>query len=116
MKRRDFLVRTAGAALLAATPVAVLAVSRGTLLDDPQAWVGTRFRLTEGAHIELVAVERLACDRHCTQLSLRFRTLSGSAPAEGTHVLASARGEATLFLQAGRDGPVAHVNRLHAYA
>lgn len=116
MKRRDFLLRSAGATLLAATPVAVLAATRGSLLEDPQAWVGTCFRLADGARIELADVEQLACDRHCTQLCLRFRTLSGAAPVEGTHLLASARGEQALFLQAGREGPVAHVNRLHAHA
>lgn len=113
MKRRDFLLRSAGAAVLAATPLAVLAATRGTLLDDPLAWVGTRFRLAEGGQLELAAVDSLACDRHCTQRSLRFRVVTGCAAVEGTHVLAHAGGEEMLFLQAGREGPVAHVNRLH---
>ena len=116
MKRRDFLLRSAGAALLAATPLSVLAAARGGLLEDPQAWIGTRFRLAGGAEIELAAVEQLGCDRHCTQHCLRFRALSGSTPPEGTHLLTGPHGQHALFLQVGRDGPVAHLNRLHAHA
>ena len=47
MKRREFLVRSAAAAatIVAATPAALLAAARGSLLEDPQAWIGTRFSL-----------------------------------------------------------------------
>lgn len=116
MKRRDFLVRSAGAALLGAIPFGVAAAMRGSLLDDPLAWVGTRFRAADGAVLELANVEQLACDRHSTQVRLQFRTIAGNAPGEGTHVLASGWSEEALFLQSGRDGPVACVNRLHGIA
>ena len=116
MKRRDFLVRSAGAALLGAVPFGIAAAVRGSLLDDPLAWVGTRFRAAEGVVLELAGVEQLACDRHSTQLRLQFRSVAGSVPREGTHVLASGWGEEALFLQTGRDGPVACINRLHGIA
>ena len=116
MKRREFLLRSAGAALLGAVPLGVAAAVRGSLLDDPLAWIGTRFTLADGCALELAGVEQLPGDRHSTQLRLQFRTLAGSAPCEGTHALRSGWSEDALFLQAGREGPVACVNRLHAHA
>lgn len=116
MKRREFVVRSAGAALLGALPVGAMAASRGALLDDPQAWLGARFRTGQGSLLELADVERLAGDRHTTQWRLGFRVVEGAAPAEGTHVLACGSREDALFLQAGRQGPVACVNRLHTLA
>lgn len=112
MKRRDFLVRSAGAALLGALPAAMASNLRGPLLDDPAAWIGTTFRTTGGARLTLAAVEQLGGDRHTTQLRLQFRVLTGDAPGEGTHVLASGWSEQALFLQCGREGPVACLNRL----
>lgn len=112
MKRREFLVRSAGAALLAATPLGMAAAMRGSLLEEPQAWVGSEFRLADGSRITLAGVEQLACDRHTTQLRLQFHTVSGAAPAEGTHVLTSGWRDEPVFLQAGHAGPVACINRL----
>lgn len=111
MKRRDFLMRSAGAALLAAVPIGVAAAARGSLLDEPLAWIGTRFHTPDGAVMVLDQVEQLDGDRHSTQLRLQFRSLSGVVP-EGTHVLASGWCEEPLFLQAGHAGPVACINRL----
>lgn len=116
MKRRDFLVRSAGAALLGAVPFGIAAASRGSLLDDPLAWIGTAFRTADGAVIELAQVEQLACDRTSTQVRLHFRALFGAVPGEGTHTLASSRGKEMLYLQSGREGPVACLNRLRSLA
>ena len=113
MNRRDFLMRSAGAMALVATPTAVLAHARGSLLEDPQAWVGTRFDAANGARLELAGVEGQCSDGHCSRFSLRFRTLSGTVP-EGTYHLAGAHGEELLYLQAGQAGPVAHVSRLRS--
>jgi hypothetical protein len=114
MNRRHFLLGTAGAALVGAIPVAVTAAARGSLLDDPAAWIGSHFRLADGSQLELAAVDELSCDRHSSQLRLRFRSLNGVAPAEGIHPLSTGWSEDSLFLQPARDGAVACVNRLHA--
>lgn len=116
MKRRQFLLHSTGVALLGALPVGVAAAMRGTLLDDPLAWIGTRFDLADGCAIELAAVEELPGDGRSTQLRLQFRTRAGSTPCEGLHALRNAWSEQALFLQQGRDGPVACINRLHAHA
>ena len=116
MKRRDFLVRSAGAALLGAVPFGVVRAARGTLLDDPVAWIGAEFRLADGTRLELADVEQVAGGRQSAQARLQFRTVAGSTPVEGTHTLASAWCEEPLFLQAGREGPVACINRLRAGA
>jgi hypothetical protein len=113
MQRRDFMLRSAGAALLGAIPFGASAALRGPLLEDPLAWLGTMFRLPDGSRIELAGVEPVVGDRLSTQVRLQFRTVSGSAPREGTHVLAAGWHEELLFLQAGREGPVACINRLH---
>ena len=113
MKRRDFVVRSAGAAVLGAVPLGAVAALRGSLLDDPKAWLGTTFRLPDGSYLELADVEALAGDRYSRQVRLQFRMLTGAAPREGTHALECGSGEETLFLQAGREGPVACINRLH---
>jgi hypothetical protein len=116
VKRRHFLIRSAGAALCAAVPLGAAAALRGSLLDDPESWLGQTFRLPDGARLELARVERRALDRHATQWRLQFRKLAGDSPAEGMHALASTWREEQVFLQDGREGPVAWVNRLHATA
>jgi len=116
MKRREFLKRSAGAALLGAVPVGVAAAARGPLLDDPQAWIGARFGLADGSLLELARVEPVAFDAASSQWRLQFRVLAGAAPREGLHALACGLGGEELFLQAGREGPVACVNRLHRMA
>jgi hypothetical protein len=116
MNRRDFLSRSTAAALLAAVPVVVVAATRGPLLEDPTAWIGTTFRLADGSRLELAAVEELACDRYSTQVRMHFRTVSGVSPAEGTHALSSAWSEEDVFLQPGRVGAVACINRLHGWS
>jgi hypothetical protein len=116
MKRREFVMRSATAGLIGAIPLGVAAAIRGPLLEDPLAWLGTTFALPDGGHLELVGVETLPGDRHSTQLRLQFRSVSGASPREGTHALATTWGEQSLFLQSGRDGPVACVNRLHRIA
>lgn len=113
MKRRDFVLRTTGAALLGAVPLGAAAALRGSLLDDPVAWLGTTFRLSDGGYLELADVESLAGDQYSRQVRLQFRVLAGAVPREGTHALACGSGEEMLFLQAGRSGPVACINRLH---
>lgn len=113
MKRRDFLLRSAGAALLGAVPLCVAAASRGSLLDDPQGWIGTRFGLGDGSTLELARAERVSGDAQSSQWRLQFRTVTGNDPREGTHALACGFREESLFLQAGREGPVACINRLH---
>lgn len=115
MKRRDFLLGASAAALIGAVPTALAAAARGTLFDDPSAWIGTRFQLADGSRLELAAVEELACDRHSSQLRLQFRSLAGYPPREGTHALRSGWSEEFLFLQPARDGAVACVNRLHGW-
>lgn len=112
MKRREFVLRSAGAALLSAIPLGVAAAVRGSLLDDPLAWIGKVFRLADGSHLELADVERLAGDSHSTQYRLQFRTVSGAVPREGTHALSCGWNDERLFLQSGRQGPVACINRL----
>jgi hypothetical protein len=116
MKRRDFLSCSTGSVLLATLPCAAVAAARGSLLDDPQAWLGTAFRTATGATLELAEVEQLAGDAYSQQVRLRFRTVSGVAPPEGTHLLASGWSRESLFLQNGREGSVACVNRLRALA
>lgn len=114
MKRRDFLSRSTGTLLVAALPCAALAATRGSLLDDPQAWLGTAFRTTGGAMLELTDVEQLSGDPYTRQERLRFRTLTGASPIEGIHSLASDGSHESVYLQSGREGPVACVNRLRA--
>lgn len=116
MKRRDFLVRSAGAAVLAAAPLGVGAAWSGPLLDDPNAWIGRRFQLADGSQLALAGVEHVLGDRHSTQFRLRFTVVSGTAPREGIHALRCGLDEEALFLQSGREGPVACINRLHAIA
>lgn len=116
MKRRDFLSCSTGTVLLAALPCAAHAALRGSLLEDPQAWVGTAFHTPDGATLELREVEQLAGDPYSQQVRLRFHTIAGTTPSEGTHMLASGWSREALFLQNGREGPVACVNRLRALA
>ena len=113
MKRRDFVLRSTGAVLLGAEPFGVAAALRGPLLEDPVAWLGTKFRLPDGSRLELASVEPLVADRYSKQLRLQFRMLTGVAPHEGTHALDCGSSAEPLFLQVGRDGPVACINRLH---
>lgn len=116
MKRRDFLVRSAGAVVLAAAPLGASGAWSGPLLDDPDAWIGRRFDLADGSQIVLAGVERVAGDRYSSQFRLTFNVVSGTAPREGTHALRCGLDEEALFLQSGREGPVACINRLHAIA
>lgn len=116
MSRRAFLKHTAAAALLGAVPLGVAAAARGSLLDDPEAWVGTRFRVADGGMLELARAERVASGGQSSQWRLQFRTLSGAAPGEGMHALACGFDQEVLFLQSGRAGPVACINRLHRTA
>ena len=113
MQRRDFMLRSASAALLGAVPLGASAALRGSLLDDPLAWVGTTFRLRDGSFLELADVESVASDRYSRQLRLQFRVLAGAAPREGTHALECGWRQERLFLQDGHEGPVACINRLH---
>lgn len=112
MKRRDFMLRAAGTAALGAVPLGAAAGWRGPLLDDPSGWIGKVFRLPDGSHMTLAAVEQLADDRVSKQMRLQFHVLSGSAPREGTHALNCGVEQEMLFLQSGREGPVACINRL----
>lgn len=112
MKRRDFMRRSAGTALLGALPLAATAGWHGALLDDPEAWIGREFRLADGTGLTLAAVEQLPADGYSRQARLQFKLMSGSAPREGTHALRCGIEEESLFLQAGREGPVACINRL----
>lgn len=113
MKRREFVLRSGGAALLGAIPLSAAATARAPLLDDPAAWIGTRFTLSDGSRLELTGVESVARDLVSTQSRLQFRTVSGTPPCEGLHALSTAWDGESLFLQAGREGPVACINRLH---
>jgi hypothetical protein len=113
MKRRDFMLRSSGAALLGAMPLAASASWRGPLLDDPQAWIGREFRLADGSLLSLDAVESVPSDARSTQFRLQFRAVAGSTPREGSHALRCGFDEEVLFLQPGRDGPVACINRLN---
>lgn len=116
MQRRAFLAQSMAAAAVAAAPTALLASVRSPLLDDPLAWLGTRFATSAGATLELVGVEQLETDPHCSQCRLQFRNVHGAAPVEGIHRLTAAGSEQSLFLQAGRKGPVACLNRLRGQA
>lgn len=116
MKRRDFLFCSTGSLLLAALPLSALAAARGSLLDDPQAWLGTAFQTADGATLELAEVEQLGGDGYTQQVRLRFRTLAGASPTEGIHQLVNGWHRESLFLQNGRAGPVACVNRLRTLA
>jgi hypothetical protein len=113
MKRREFVLRSGGAALLGAIPLGAAAAVRAPLLEDPAAWIGTRFTLSDGSRLELTGVEAVARDHLSTQSRLQFRTVSGTTPREGLHALSAAWDEQSLFLQSGREGPVACINRLH---
>ncbi|MGQ0800604.1 MAG: hypothetical protein ACT4NL_10905 [Pseudomarimonas sp.] len=112
MKRRDFMLRSAGSVMLGAAPLGAAAAWHGALLDDPQSWIGREFRLADGSQLALAAVEPVANDRDSIQMRLQFRVVSGSTPREGSHALSCGFDEETLFLQPGRDGPVACLNRL----
>lgn len=112
MKRRDFLTRSAGAALLASAPVAIAAGWRGRLLDDPQAWIGRGFHTPDGLELELVAVEMLPDDGRTRQARLLFELRGGELPRDGVHRLQCGLEQEELFLQRGRRGPVACINRL----
>lgn len=112
MKRREFIRRSAGTALLGAIPLGAAAGWRGPLLDDPDAWLGRVFRLADGSELELAAVERLPFDGRSQQARLQFRLVAGTAPREGTHALQCGLDAEELFLQPGRTGPVACINRL----
>jgi hypothetical protein len=116
MKRRGFLGASIGAALVAALPTGFARASRGSLLEDPVSWLGTEFRLADGSRLELDKVEHHDCDRHSTQLRLKFRIVEGVPPLEGTHALAGGGCEQALFLQEGDAGPVACINRLRLSA
>ena len=116
MKRRDFMLRSSAAALVGAIPVAANAAMRGPLVEDPLAWVGKVFRLADGSLLELARVEPVASDRISTQFRLQFHMLAGDAPREATHALCCGFDEEALFLQPGREGPVACINRLNRIA
>ena len=116
MKRRHFLLQSAGASLLGALPLGAVAALRGNLLDDAQAWIGESFQLPDGGRVQLTRVESLPGDRRTTQLRLQFRSIAGTVPPEGTHALEGRGILQDLFLQAGREGPVACVNRLNRHA
>lgn len=113
MKRRDFVIRSVGVALAGAVPLAAHARRRAPLLDDPSSWRGETFMLDDGSRLQLADVEHCRCDRHSTQTRLRFRLLDGMLPSEGSHRLRASGCEQMLFLQIGREGPVACLNRLH---
>ena len=51
MKRRDFLLRSTAVAAVAGVPFGVALLQRGSLLDDPQAWIGTEFELPDGVRL-----------------------------------------------------------------
>ncbi len=114
MKRRDFLLGStaAGVAVAAAFGAASLPWRR-SLLDDPRAWVGTQFELPDGTRLVLESVSDAGSDAYSVQTRLQFALREGAAPREGSHELRSATACETLFLQPGRQGPVACINRLH---
>ena len=112
MKRRDFMMRTARTALLGAMPLGAAAGWRGPLLDDPEAWIGRTFRMDDGTDLTLASVEMLPTDGRSKQARLQFKVAAGAAPREGTHALRCGVEEEALFLQNGREGPVACINRL----
>lgn len=116
MKRRDFLIQSAGVALLGTAPLSLVASPRGDLLDDPSAWVGTRFRTDDGTTLELSGVTELNIDPRSRQCRLQFRAVTGPAPTDGLHRLIAADCEQTLFLQSGGHGPVACLNLLRTTA
>ena len=114
MKRRDFVVHSAGLAVLGAIPLGATAAPtsrHGTLLENPEAWVGTSFRLANGNRLKLVNVKPLADDGQSTQYRLQFRSRSGAMP-EGTYALDCGWCTEQLFLHPGIEGPVACINRL----
>lgn len=113
MKRRDFLLSSAAVALTASAPLGARVLQSGSLLDDPQAWVGTEFELPDGTRVVLSGVFDQRFDAHTVQSRLQFTLRAGSVPREGSYVLCSRAQNETLFLQAGREGPVACINRLH---
>ena len=113
MNRRLFLASSVAAALVGGVPV-VQAVSLGRqgLLEAPEAWLGERFRLVSGQVLQLAAVEAVGCDVACEQSTLQFRVIDGSAVPEGIHELRCGSASESLYLQSGRAGPVACLNRL----
>jgi hypothetical protein len=104
MKRREFMMRGAGTALLGALPLGATAGWSGPLLDDPEAWVGRTFRIEDGTELTLAAVETLPTDGRSRQARLQFTVGAGSPPREGTHALRCGVERESLFLQSGRDG------------
>lgn len=86
---------------------------RPALLEDPRAWVGTEFVSTAGVRLRLSEVSSFRMDTHTMQASLQFEVVEGVEPPEGSHLLSCIGTDETLFLQSGRRGPVACVNRLH---
>lgn len=113
MKRRDFLLGSTAVALAASAPLGASVLQRGSLLDDPQAWIGAEFELPDGTRLVLSGVSDRRVDAHSVQSNLQFTLRAGTLPREGSHELCSRALNETLFLQAGRDGPVACLNRLH---
>jgi hypothetical protein len=113
MKRRDFLLSSAAVAIVAGAPFGASALQRGSLLDDPHAWIGTEFALPDGTRLVLSSVSERRFDAHTVQSNLQFTSHAGTPLREGSYELCSEALNETLFLQAGRAGPVACVNRLH---
>ena len=121
MKRRDFLAHSTAFATVSAALMVLTGVNGGALaaqfarprlVEAPLAWIGERFRLASGQVIELVAVEPAGYGGPCVQSTLRFRVVSGQAPVDGIHELLSGGSVEPLFLQPGKTGPIACLNRM----
>lgn len=112
MKRRHFMLCTSAATVTAALPLSAAAARRPALLDDPRAWLGAEFVSDEGARLRLADVVGVRVDSATMQADLRFEVIQGNAPHEGSHVLRCGESIETLYLQPGKNGPVACINRL----
>ncbi len=112
MKRRHFILCTSAAAVAAAVPLGAAAARRPALLDDPRAWIGAEFVSADGVRLRLADVVGVRVDRDTMQADLQFQVLEGELPREGSHVLNCGQADETLYLQPGRHGPVACINRL----
>ena len=112
MKRRHFMLCTSAAAVAATAPLSASAMRRPALLDDPQAWIGTEFVSADGTRLRLADVVGVRVDHATMQADLRFEVMQGDSPREGSYVLRCGETDETLYLQPGRNGPVACINRL----
>ena len=112
MKRRHFMLCASTVALAATAPLSTATMRRPALLDDPRAWLGTEFISAQGVRLRLVEVVGVRVDQDTMQSNLKFQVMEGESPPEGSYVLQCDERDETLYLQSGKTGPVACINRL----